>query len=76
MSPGLVEIMLMAGPWSENKTNLMDQSINRKPLIDGLLIRKLFLRHRKRLFILLNQKPRLGQECLPSIEVQYGTSSC
>jgi len=52
----------------------LDGSINCKPLVDGLLIKKLFLR-KNRLFNLLNQKPRLRQECLPSIAGQDATSS-
>ena len=58
------------------KQHEFDESINYKALVDGLLIRKLFLRNKNRLFILFNQKPLLGQECLPSIAVQDGKSSC
>ena len=57
------------------KEDELDGSINCKPLIDGLLIKKAVSEKQKRLFILLNQKPRLHQACLPSSSVQDGTSS-
>ena len=57
------------------KEDELDGSINCKPLIDGLLIKKAVSEKQNRLFILLNQKPRQRQECLPSSAVQDGTSS-
>ncbi len=52
------------------KQDEFDGSINCKPLIDGLLIKKAVSEKQNKLFILLNQKPRLRQECLPSSAVQ------
>ena len=49
-------------------------SINFLQLMYGLLINNLFLRNKNRLLILLNQKPHLRQDCLPSIAGQDGTS--
>ena len=57
------------------KQDELDGSMNCKPFIDGLLIKKA-VSEKNRLFIVLNQKPRLRQECLPSIAGQDGTSSC
>ena len=57
------------------KEDELDGSINWKPLIDGLLMKKAVSQKKNRWFILLNQKAHLRQDCLPSIAVQDGTSS-
>ncbi len=57
------------------KQDEYDGSINCKPLIDGVLIKKVVSEKQNRLFILLTQKPRLRQECLPSSALQDGKSS-
>ena len=49
------------------KQDELDGSTNCKLLIDGLLIKKAALGNKNRLFTLVNQKPHLRQDCLPSI---------
>ena len=73
MSSGVEEIVPMAG--YGQKEDELDGSINCKPLIDGLLMKKAVSKKQNRWFILLNQKAHLRQDCLPSIFVQDGTSS-
>jgi len=57
------------------KEDELDGSINCKPLIDGLLIKKAVSQKKNSWFTRLNQKAHLRQDCLSSIAVQDGTSS-
>jgi hypothetical protein len=53
----------------------LDGSINCKPLIDGLLMKKAISQKQKQVFHSVEPEAHLRQDCLPSIAVQDGTSS-
>jgi len=73
MSSGVEEIVPMAG--YGQKEDELDGSINCKPLIDGLLMKKCcFSETKTGGSFCWTRKRTCAQDCLPSIAVQDGTS--